>query len=98
MSVRTASAPPETIPIAEVTWRRRARVSGRVRSMRLQPRGGVPTLECTLVDPSGGLTVVFLGRHAVPGIDLGRRLVVEGMVGEHHHRLATLNPRYELLP
>ncbi len=98
MSVHTAPAPPATMPIAEVVWRRRARVSGRVRSMRVQPWRGVPTLECTLVDRSGGLTVVFLGRHAVPGVDLGRRLVVEGMVGEHHRRLAILNPRYELLP
>ncbi len=98
MSVQTTPARPATMPIAEVVWRRQARVSGRVRQTRIQPRTGAPTLECTLVDPSGGLTLIFLGRRALPGIDLGRRLVVEGMVGEHHRRLAILNPRYELLP
>ncbi len=98
MSVPATCNPPATTPIAEVVWRRPARVSGRVRSMRVQPRAGVPTLECTLVDRSGGLTLVFLGRRAAPGIDLGRRVVVEGVVGEHQRRLAILNPHYEVLP
>jgi hypothetical protein len=63
----------------------------------VQPWAEVPTLECTLVDESGGITVVFLGRRRVPGIGLGRRLVVEGMAGAHHGKLAILNPDYELL-
>ncbi len=89
--------PPGTIPVAEVVWRHRARVAGRVRSLRIQPWGGVPTLECTLVDESGGLIVVFLGRRKVAGIACGRRMVVEGMVGASHGHLAMLNPDYELL-
>ncbi|MBV8160339.1 MAG: DNA-binding protein, partial [Acidimicrobiia bacterium] len=43
-------------------WRSRARVAGRVRSLRVQPWAGVPTLEGTLVDDTGGISVVFLGR------------------------------------
>jgi RecJ-like exonuclease len=97
VSVITAPAPAGTIPIAEVAWRHRARVSGRVHSMRVQPWGGVPTVECTIVDESGGVIVVFLGRRAVPGIGLGRRMAVEGMVGERRGHLAILNPDYELL-
>jgi RecJ-like exonuclease len=65
--------------------------------MRVQPWGGVPTVECTVVDESGGVIVVFLGRRAVPGIGLGRRMAVEGMVGERRGHLAILNPDYELL-
>jgi hypothetical protein len=65
--------------------------------LRIQPWGGVPTLECTLVDESGGLLVVFLGRRAVAGIVPGRRMSVSGMVGAHHGHLAILNPDYELL-
>ncbi len=102
MSVTTAPAPAPapagTIPIAEAVWRWRARVRGRVRSMRVQPWGGVPTVECTLVDETGGLIVVFLGRRAVRGIDLGRRMVVDGVVGERRGHLAMINPDYELLP
>jgi hypothetical protein len=96
-SVRATYAPAGTVPIAEVVWRQRARVAGRVRSLRIQPWGGVPTLECTLVDESGGLLVVFLGRRAVAGIVPGRRMSVSGMVGAHHGHLAILNPDYELL-
>jgi len=84
-------------PIASVAYRQRATVAGRVRAMRVQPWAGVATLECTLVDATGGLQVVFLGRKQVPGIAPGSRLVVEGMVGEHRGKLAILNPEYRIL-
>ncbi|HJV09089.1 MAG TPA: OB-fold nucleic acid binding domain-containing protein [Acidimicrobiales bacterium] len=85
------------IPIAAVTWRTSARFIGRVRSLRVQPWADVPTLECTVVDGTGGITLVFLGRRQVPGITLGRRMVVEGMAGAHHGKLAVVNPDYTLL-
>ena len=83
--------------IADVRWREPVRVLGRVRSLRVQPRANVPTLECTLVDGSGGITVVFLGRRSVPGIRLGTSMIVEGRAGSHHGKLAVLNPDYTLL-
>ena len=86
-----------TAPMAEVQWRARAKVAGRVRSVRVQPWAGVPTLECTLVDETGGISVVFLGRREIAGIRPGRRMVVEGMIGDHDGRLAMLNPDYRLL-
>jgi hypothetical protein len=86
-----------TIPIAAVRFRQRVRVEGRVRSLRVQPRAEVPTLECVLVDDTGALSVVFLGRRSIAGIDVGVRLRVEGMAGESRGRLAVLNPVYELL-
>ncbi|MCU1460189.1 MAG: nucleic acid binding OB-fold tRNA/helicase-type [Acidimicrobiales bacterium] len=85
------------IPIAEVQWRQRAKVAGRVRSIEVQPWAGVPTLKATLVDGTGGLSVVFLGRREVAGIGPGTRMVAEGMVGDHGGRLAMLNPDYVLL-
>ncbi len=45
----------DACPIGDVRWRHRARIAGRVRSVRVQPWGGVPTLECTVVDSTGGL-------------------------------------------
>jgi len=80
-----------------VKWRDAVCVSGRVRSIRVQPRADVPTLECVLDDGSGGLSVVFLGRRYVAGIHLGTMLTVSGRVGAHHGRLAILNPDYEIL-
>jgi DNA/RNA endonuclease YhcR with UshA esterase domain len=83
--------------IGDVAWRTRVRVTGRVRSVRVQPRAGVPTLACTLVDDTGGIDVVFLGRRRVAGIHPGSILTVEGMAGCYHDRLAILNPAYEFL-
>jgi RecG-like helicase len=89
--------PEGVTPIASVSYRQRARVAGRVRSMRVQPWSGVATLECTLVDATGGLTIVFLGRKHVAGIAPGTRLVAEGTVGDHGGHLAILNPDYRIL-
>ncbi len=89
--------PRGTVPIAGVRARQRSRVAGRVRSVRVQPRAGISSLECTLVDESGQLLLVFLGRRVVPGIEPGARLVAEGMVGERNRRPAMLDPSYQIL-
>jgi len=86
------------VPIGDVRYRQHVRVEGRIRSVRVQPRVEVPTLECVLVDSTGALSVIFLGRRAIAGIEVGARLRVEGMAGESHGRLALLNPQYELVP
>ena len=85
------------VAIGDVRWRQRARVRGRVRSMRVQPWANVASLECVIVDETGGLVVIFLGRRQVAGVDLGRELVADGVVGEHRGYLAMLNPEIELL-
>ena len=85
------------VPIGEVRYRQHVRIEGRIRSMRVQPRAEVATLECVLVDDSGAISIVFLGRRAVAGIDVGVRLRVEGTAGESRGRLALLNPIYELV-
>lgn len=82
--------------IASLTYRTRCRVRGRVRSIRVQPWAGVATMECTLVDDTAGVLVVFLGRRDVPGVRPGAHLEVEGMVGDLRGRMAILNPDYEL--
>jgi RecG-like helicase len=85
------------VPIGQVRWRDRAKVRGRVRSMRVQPWAGVATLECVIVDDTGGLVLVFLGRRQVAGIELGRHVIAWGMVGEHRGYLAMLNPEIEIV-
>ncbi len=87
-----------SVPIGSVEHRQRVIVSGRVRALRVQPWAGVPALECTLADDSGGISVVFLGRREVPGINVGAKIRAQGVVGEHQGRLAMLNPAYEFLP
>jgi DNA/RNA endonuclease YhcR with UshA esterase domain len=65
--------------------------------MRVQPWAGVSTLEVTLVDGTGTISIVFLGRKHVAGIEPGIHMVAEGMVGEHAGRLLMRNPDYRLI-
>jgi hypothetical protein len=99
-----AECPPQAvesgtpIPIKSVRWRNRATLEGRVRSVYVGPVSGSPALEAELYDETGGITLVFLGRRTIPGIEPGARMRVEGMVGEMEGYLAMSNPSYVLLP
>jgi hypothetical protein len=89
--------PANCVPIGSVHHRDRVTVAGRVKGLRVQPRAGVAALQCTLADETGEITVVFLGRRQVAGIEPGAFVLVSGMVGERAGRLEILNPDYELL-
>jgi hypothetical protein len=85
-------------PIAALEWRRHARVAGKVKTIRVQPLAGSPTVECVLVDRSGGaITLVFLGRRSIPGVGNGTLLTAEAAVGKHNGVLAMINPLYEII-
>jgi len=86
------------IPASDVRWRNRAILEGRIRSVYVGPVSGSPALEAELYDETGGITLVFLGRRSIPGIEPGARMRVEGMVGETEGYLAMFNPSYRLLP
>jgi amino acid transporter len=95
--VLAASTPEGAHPIAEVTERSVTKVVGRIRSVRVQPWGGIPSVQVTLADSTGRINVTFLGRRQIPGIEPGARLVVEGTVSVHHGQQTILNPMYELI-
>lgn len=82
--------------IATVPNRRRAQVSGVVRSVMLRPREGVPAVAAEVYDGTGTLDVVWLGRRRIAGVEPGRRLKVEGLVCSLGGRPTMYNPRYEL--
>ncbi len=88
--------PADRTPITDLEFRQRARVAGKVYSMRVQPWSGVAALELTIIDDTGALLIVFFGRRQLSGVSTGSRLVVEGMVGEHRSTMAMLNPVYEI--
>jgi hypothetical protein len=70
-----------TTPIGEAQWRQRVRLAGKIRSVRFPTGGGTANLECTLIDGTGAILLVFQGRRRIPGIQQGARLVAQGMVG-----------------
>jgi amino acid transporter len=82
------------VAIGEVRPRQPARVAGRIRTVRVQPRAGASSLECTIADGTGQLMLVFQGRRRVAGIEPGTRVVVEGMVAARGHSIGMVNPLY----
>lgn len=97
-SVEAGAAPPcEPAPINQAKWRKRICVTGKVRAVRIQDTETGPSLGCEIGDDAGSLLLVFPGRRRIPGIELGARLLVEGMVGIWRRQLAILNPYYELV-
>jgi hypothetical protein len=85
-------------PIAQLTPRQQAMVCGTLRAVTLRPRAGVPALVAELYDGSGSLSIVWLGRRQIGGIEPGRRIKVQGMVTEAGGDKMIYNPRYELVP
>src|SRR5947199_686841 len=53
-------------------------VFGRLRSVEFCPQSADATLEAELFDGSEGVTLVWMGRRRIPGIEPGRTLRVRG--------------------
>ena len=83
-------------PIGSIQWRKRAHVSGKVTAIRPASMSAAPALEIEIWDESGGVTLQFLGRREIAGLEVGSTLVAEGMVGEQNGALTILNPNYRI--
>ena len=86
------------VPIKTCEDRQQVSLTGTISSVTLAPRAGHPALEVELRDGSGTVTLVWLGRRQIPGIDPGRTIKVAGRISCHEGRRLLYNPRYELLP
>ncbi len=71
-------------------------VSGRLRTVVYTPRTNLPTLEADLYDGSDVVTLVWLGRRHIAGIEPGRPLTARGRVAVRDDRKVIYNPYYEL--
>ena len=84
-------------PIGSIVWRKRAHIQGRVTSIRTAPSGAAPVINVEVWDETGGVTLQFLGRREIRGLDVGTQLRAEGMVADNEGKMTILNPSYELL-
>ncbi len=71
-------------------------VSGRLRTVAYTPRTNLPTLEADLWDGSDVVTLIFLGRRSIAGIEPGRQLTARGRIAIRDDRKVIYNPHYEL--
>jgi RecG-like helicase len=90
-----ASTVEGTTRIVEVPLRSRAKVAGVVRRITVRPVEGYESLEALLSDGTGELEVVWMGRRSIPGLSLGTRVVVDGVVGEMRGQRRMVNPTFE---
>ncbi|MBY8871182.1 OB-fold nucleic acid binding domain-containing protein [Micromonospora sp. PLK6-60] len=73
-------------------------VTGRLRTVVYTPRTNLPTLEADLYDGSDVVTLVWLGRRHIAGIEPGRHLTARGRMAVRDDRKVIYNPHYELEP
>ena len=84
------------VAIDEAPDRTRVKLSGSLRTVTLRPRGGVPALEAELFDGSGSVTLVWLGRRRIAGIEPGRTVTARGRFASFDGKRVIYNPWYEL--
>jgi hypothetical protein len=71
-------------------------VLGRLRSVEHCPPPAAATLEAELFDGSEAITLVWLGRRRIPGIEPGRTIKASGRIAVRDGRKVLYNPYYEL--
>lgn len=71
-------------------------VTGRLRTVVYTPRTTLPTLEAELFDGSDLVTLVWLGRRHIPGIQPGASVTARGRIALRDNRKVIYNPYYEL--
>ncbi len=71
-------------------------VLGRLRTVQLCPQDADASLEAELFDGSEGVTLIWLGRRRIPGIEPGRTLRVRGRLAVRDGRKVLYNPFYEI--
>ena len=71
-------------------------VFGRLRSVEFCPQDSAASLEAELFDGTEGVTLIWLGRRRIPGIEPGRTMRVRGRLAVREGRKVLYNPFYEI--
>ena len=95
--VETSHYAEDIHPIAGAKWRHRAHVKGHVTSILNAPANSSPHVDIEVWDETGGITLQFIGRREITGVEVGSTICAEGMVGETDGNLVILNPSYEII-
>ncbi|MGW4324785.1 OB-fold nucleic acid binding domain-containing protein [Nocardia sp. NPDC004573] len=73
-----------------------ATMLGRLRSVEACPKSAGASVQAEFFDGTDAVTLVWIGRRRIPGIEPGRRILVRGRVGDRDGRKVIFNPYYEL--
>lgn len=88
----------EISQIADAHARQRVRIRGRILAVTYGSYDAQPSFTARVTDPTGSISLLFMGRRDVAGLTPGRLIAASGMVAYHRDRPVIFNPEYELLP
>jgi RecG-like helicase len=71
-------------------------VFGRIRSVEFCPQSADATLQAELYDGTEGVTLVWMGRRRIAGIEPGRTMRVRGRISVRDGHKVLYNPYYEI--
>jgi RecG-like helicase len=86
---------PGSVRIRDAESRSKVKVAGVVRRITVRPLEGSESLEALLYDGTGEVKLIWMGRRSIQGLNLGTRLVVEGLVGVQRNERRMVNPVFE---
>ena len=81
---------------AECACAQQVSLFGRQRSVEFCPQDADASLEAELFDGTEGVTLIWLGRRRIPGIEPGRTMRVRGRLAVREGRKVLYNPFYEI--
>jgi hypothetical protein len=83
-------------PAAKCALGQEVTVFGRLRSVEFCPSEAAESLEAELFDGTEGVTLIWMGRRRIPGIEPGRTMRVRGRLALREGRKVLYNPFYEI--
>ena len=89
---------PPVAKVATAPMRVPVTLSGTITMITINPRGVNRWLEAVLDDGTGEVTLIWMGRRLVRGINAGRTLQVTGTITLLDGRRVIYNPNYSLKP
>jgi hypothetical protein len=81
---------------AECAYGQEVTVFGRLRSVEFCPQDAAASLEAELFDGTEGVTLIWMGRRRIPGIEPGRTMRARGRLAVREGRKVLYNPFYEI--
>jgi hypothetical protein len=90
-----AATIPGTVRIAEAPSRVPIALAVSVKRISLVPGASHDSLEALLTDGTGEVIGVWTGRRSIPGMGLGTRMVVRGVLTKASTARRMVNPAYE---
>ncbi|MGQ4575315.1 hypothetical protein ACUH93_02760 [Dermabacteraceae bacterium P7006] len=83
--------------VASVKNRRKVRLVGFISSVVIPPAAAEASVEVDVYDGTGTITVIWIGRRHIEGIEPGSKLRLEGFAARRERKRVMYNPRYTLL-